>query len=272
MSIRIDLLGEPKLQFGDYFEHEDSKTGLAEYGPFGKSIPGLHPSEIKLGFVGTSETISDGKEWTAECGFPIESENLKRKLSRPSLTDSLEGVDASDQSQDRLEKILNRDFVGFNLDSPFACRFQTNERWDRAINYRELQRILNVGDKEQRIWQLVDLVEAEVKSLATTSPSPDIVVLALTPEMVELAFAVRVSGNFWLNFRRAIKARAMRWSMPIQLLQHRTAIGKGANLQEKATRAWNFCTAQYYKKEGVPWQTHNASTEHLLHRNQLLFR
>ena len=68
MSIRLEYLPEPNLQFGEYFEHEDTKTGLAEFGPFGKNVPGLHPAEIKLGFVGTRETVSDAKEWITACG------------------------------------------------------------------------------------------------------------------------------------------------------------------------------------------------------------
>ena len=51
MAIDIEYLTEPKLQFGAFFEHEDSKTGLAEFGPFGKNVPGLHPSEVTLGFI-----------------------------------------------------------------------------------------------------------------------------------------------------------------------------------------------------------------------------
>jgi hypothetical protein len=39
-----------------------------------------------------------------------------------------------------------------------------------------------------------------------------------------------------------------------QLMQRRTVTGRGSELQEKATRAWNFCTAQYYKADGVPWR------------------
>ena len=65
VSISIDYLGEPKLQFAQYFEHEDSKTGLAEFGPFGRNVAGLHRSEIKVGFVGTRETISAARDWQA---------------------------------------------------------------------------------------------------------------------------------------------------------------------------------------------------------------
>ena len=65
--IKTEYFEEPKLEFGDYFEHEDSKTGLAEYGPFGRNIAGFHPSEIKLGFIGTRETISGAQEWIEKC-------------------------------------------------------------------------------------------------------------------------------------------------------------------------------------------------------------
>jgi hypothetical protein len=63
MKISFDYFEEPKLQFGNYFEHEDAKTGLAEYGPFGRNVSGLHVSEIRLGFIGTRESISGAKEW-----------------------------------------------------------------------------------------------------------------------------------------------------------------------------------------------------------------
>jgi hypothetical protein len=49
MSIDISHLTEPIVQFGEHFEHEDTKTGLTEFRPFVKNAKGLHPREIKLG-------------------------------------------------------------------------------------------------------------------------------------------------------------------------------------------------------------------------------
>ncbi|MFP5274254.1 argonaute/piwi family protein [Coleofasciculus sp.] len=256
MSIKIEHLEEPKLQFARDFEHEDSKTGLAEFGPFGQNVSGLHPSEIRLGFIGTRETISGAKEWIEECSHPIESQNIKVVNRRSHLeASSLFPEEFSQNTQrTRLEKILNRDFVGFNRESPFNCCFQTNERWEKSIPHRELQAILSIEDKAQRIGELVSLFESYISSLATTDPSPNIIILALTPEIADEAHSVRLSGNFYLNFRRMIKARAMKWGIPIQLLRRRTITGKGKDIQEKATRAWNFCTAQYYKAGGIPWR------------------
>lgn len=258
MTIKIDYLREPKLQFGDYFEHEDAKTGLAEFGPFGKNVSGLHPSEIKLGFIGTRETISGALEWVESFGDFIESENIKiEKGVGITQVDGMfqEILLPATPTIKRLRKILNRDFVGFNKESPFACSFQTNQRWERVIDPRELSSILNIENKSVRIWKLVELIDDRLASISENAPKPDIVIIALTQEIEELAHSVKVAGNFFLNLRRAIKASAMQQKtpIPVQLLRTRTVEGKG-NVQEIATRAWNFCTAQYYKAGGVPWR------------------
>lgn len=262
-TISLDYLTEPKLQFGQYFEHEDSKTGLAEYGPFGLNVDGLHPAEIRVGFIGTRETIARARDWFEECASPIESGKVKRvgaasgsgRNSADAAATALLSVPDQPAAQlTRVEKILNRDFVGFSAESPFRSRFVMNERWERIIQPREIETVLAIGDKAERIRRLVDVFDSNVESLATLSPSPTIVVLALTQEIADHADSVRISGNFHLNFRRAIKARAMRWGIPLQLLQWRTLIGEDADLQDKTLRAWNFCTAQYFKAEGVPWR------------------
>ena len=266
MNSSVEYLPEPKLQFGKYFEHHDTKTGLAEFGPFGKNVPGLHPSEVKVGFIGTRETIAGAREWIEECGSEIESVNAKVIRSKIQASDDEpnlfgDGIFDNEHIHEplvRLYKILNRDFVGFSKESEFESCFQLNDRWNRTIRPDEIAKTLGIEDRQRRIWELVELFTAQIRSLAETSPAPDIIVLALTPEIIDDAYTVQVTGNFYLNFRRAIKAKAMRWGVPIQLIQRSTILGKKPKgrrlaLQEKATRAWNFCTAMYYKAEGVPW-------------------
>lgn len=257
MSIKIELLDEPKLQFGEYFEHEDSKTGLAEFGPFGKNISGLHPPVVKLGFIGTRESIFKAQEWIERCSSYVESENIKT-VGKKSSSDgeTLFGEDFSlhDPVLKRLSKILNRDFIGFNMDSSFQSSFQLNPRWERVIDPRQLSAALDRQNPADRTWAVVDLLEENLASIAETGPLPDVVIIALTPEMEEVD-SVQISGNFYLNLRRAIKARAMRQRnpIPLQLIRWGTLEGKG-HIQEVATRAWNFCTALYYKAQGVPWR------------------
>lgn len=259
MNLSFEYLPEPKLQFGNFFEHEDSKTGIAEFGPFGKNIEGLHPSEIKLGFVGTQQTVSGAKSWIEECGNYIESENLitlpSEKVNHSARLFDVES-NRFDQPTQRINKILNRDFPGFNADSEFASTFQMNDRWERYLRPRDIDSILDQSNKVDRINELADLLDDQLRSIASTSPTPDIVIFALTPDMYDKAHAVRVSGNFFLDLRRAVKAKAMKWGLPIQIMRRSTVLGsgrRGRKLQEKTIRAWNFCTAQYYKADGVPW-------------------
>lgn len=254
--IKLDYIPEPKLQFGQYFDHEDSKTGLAEYGPFGRNVEGLHCSEIKIGFVGTSETIAGAKEWLKECASPIESHNVKLIKEKEKAEGPLlwEPEPSENVGFVRVYKILNRDFCGFSATSPFACEFQLNPRWERVLRPADIDPILAREDKRTRIEQLITLFADQIQSLANTSPPPTVIIIALTKEIEEKADAVRITGNFFLNFRRALKARAMRWGVPLQLLRRSTIVGTRRELQEKATRAWNFCTAMYYKADGVPWR------------------
>jgi hypothetical protein len=262
MKINFEHLKEPNLLFGDYFEHEDTKTGLAEYGPFGKNVSGLHVSEIRLGFIGTRESISGAKEWVEKCSGYIESENIKTIFDKAKKEDKYslslpfsDNVELEIKSIRRLEKILNRDFDGFNKDSRFECCFQMNPRWERTINHRNLEWALDTEkDKKQRILETVALIENELRSITQTDPTPHIIIIALTKDIEDLADAVKVSRNYFFNLRRAIKAMAMnqRPPIPVQILRHGTIEGKG-RIQEPATRAWNFCTAQYYKAGGVPW-------------------
>lgn len=54
------------------------------------------------------------------------------------------------------------------------------------------------------------------------------------------------------NFRRLLKAQAMEFNIPIQIVRDRIAKPTG-DMQDPATIAWNFYTALYYKAAGTPW-------------------
>jgi hypothetical protein len=55
------------------------------------------------------------------------------------------------------------------------------------------------------------------------------------------------------TLHRVIKGEGMRYGFPTQLVWPRTFAG-GDEVQDDATRAWNFCTALYYKAKGMPWR------------------
>jgi argonaute-like protein implicated in RNA metabolism and viral defense len=70
------------------------------------------------------------------------------------------------------------------------------------------------------------------------------------------------------DFRALLKAAAMRYSRPIQIIRRTTwdpaftPSGEDRRrLQDEATRAWNLHTAIYYKAGGVPWRLPRDPTD-----------
>lgn len=65
-----------------------------------------------------------------------------------------------------------------------------------------------------------------------------------------------------VDFRRQLKARAMKYDIPIQLIRESTLILEDDNEERGVTclsdRAWNLSTAFYYKAGGKPWRLSTA--------------
>lgn len=59
-----------------------------------------------------------------------------------------------------------------------------------------------------------------------------------------------------INFRRMLKARCLHLGYPIQLILESSFDTNNTKKQDAATKAWNFCTALYYKasRSTVPWK------------------
>ena len=61
----VDFISEPELEFGAA-KHIDIRFGLMNYGPFDYASR-LAPKEIRLGFVGTPQTIHGVESWLNKC-------------------------------------------------------------------------------------------------------------------------------------------------------------------------------------------------------------
>ena len=69
--MNLVLLPEPELQFGNNGRHVDIRFGIRNHGPLLHGDP-LAPSEIRVGLIGTAETIQGVKDWLELCraGLP----------------------------------------------------------------------------------------------------------------------------------------------------------------------------------------------------------
>lgn len=258
MKITTRYIPEPQLEFNGHFLHVDKKTGISEHGPFGRTDPALHPKQIRIGIVGTRSTVELCERWIDECRSPIETDKSKKQEKIQFRPDELFDEDLI---VDSLLKGLAPDFIGMSLDTKFACEMLTSQRWRSTFSDREARVIDETENDVRRVEAATDLVCDHIERVATSSPNPDIIFVALPEILHSNSVVAKLPNNNWLNLRRGVKARSMKWGVPIQIIWEDVLSGKRSSLQDRATRAWNFTTALYFKGGGVPWRGHGLEPD-----------
>ena len=272
-SFESGIVMEPVLAFGGGKQHIDPKTGLALYGPYtvtGQPRPTL--TSVIIGIVGPAAMVSDARQWLESCS----------------------GILTNDGSQ----PFLYPHFPGFNESLPFQCQIITGETWSEAIKASDIQAALQPKDFYERVKAVAALYIRAISILAGRDPQP-VVILCCIPQDVIDVCTVRKHRpppkrhlNSWekkalqklrdgqgflfqefdptaveddvthQNLRRAIKAEAMAFGIPTQLVWPATlstlAPTGHSRQQDIATRAWNFTTALYHKAGGSPWRLAEA--------------
>jgi hypothetical protein len=241
--MRIDFLPEPELEFG-VNHHIDIRFGLMNYGPVDYASA-LAPKEIRLGIVGTTETVEGVQRWLERC-----REEIPAKASR-------------------LSNLFPR-FPGFRPDVGFYSTLVMATRLQRTIHPRTLKELRAKTSVNQFIDEAVDLFLAELSYLASNT-NADVLMCAL-PQIVldagdvsDEADSGQEEKEVRLNFHHLLKAKVMSLHIPIQLIvpstydetkrrRQKKAKDLPKTLQDEATRAWNLHTALYYKAKGVPWR------------------
>ena len=230
-TLRIDYCREPRLRFAGDRLHEDPKTGIARYGPATMGLP-RHPASIRLGYVGSGQSVDSAREW------------FRRAAG------GLAGV--GDQG------LL--DFPGFMSDRGFFADLVETYGLVSTVTAHDLASLKRVQSVQARFHEAVALISDRVRLLSQQDERPDIVILALPDELVEMTSRVRFRdpdrGLTYRNLRRALKAELMRYGIPTQiLLQRVTEAEPGARNVDHVSRvAWNLFTSLLYKAGGIPWR------------------
>jgi hypothetical protein len=191
-------------------------------------------------------------------------------------------LEAFNQWLERCRNVIERnpDGVQEHLFPPF-CGFRRGEGFDAdLVTHSDLQRQLRNTDiaeliaektTRQRVQKAADLFYEEVKFLAEHR-QVDVIVCVIPDRLHKvIAFDAKdepeesldashdVTGE--MNFRRALKANAMHLGKPLQLARE-TSLHSGVKTQQDdATKAWNFCSALYYKSgPTIPWKLASAQS------------
>jgi len=244
--MEINYIKEPRLVFANG-EHICPRRGISAYGVYDKQSQ-TRRDRIHLGAVGLSQELEALADLLERMSSPIAGAEEDRKRN------------------------LFPDFCGFNEDTGFYAKLVFNQDLGRALRHQDIDRIVRIKSRSERLEKAIDLYYEEVKFLAQNRPV-DIIVCVLPKALYEavssesqvqdaeqLEEAVEISSEF--NFRRALKAKAMHLGKPLQLVRAESLNSGGKGQQDDATKAWNLATALYYKAGATnPWRLENDSSK-----------
>ncbi len=237
MMRSVGYIDEPRLAFGGG-EHIDPRRGIAAYGVYDRGAAGRRDT-INVGCVGTSADVEALSNWLGRCAGRIGS--------------------VADTPQPN----LFTDFPGMTKERGFFAQLSLQTGCTRELRKRDLDHALGLDARQARVEAAVELYYEEVKFLAQNR-HVDVIVCVVSEDLHGQMVSVNEDDveadadptpNVEVNFRRELKARSMHLGCPIQLVREVTLGASAAEQQDDATKAWNFCTALYYKSgPTVPWK------------------
>lgn len=253
IQMEVTQLPAPDIELGSPGIFSDPKIGLTKAGPFDLRFGTAHKKDIRVGLVGNAALLKNGIRWLERCSTPIPSD----------IKDS--------------EQYL--DFPGF--EPIFRTSLALSDQLTAEIGDDKLGAALSKNNTS-RFEAVLDLYTNSLEELADRT---DIVICCLPKEVVQTCWSIanslsktqrkrikerqaeRERGQLILfedieeteedllnrDFRRALKARAMKFKIPIQIGTNNLFEDQDTN-QDTATRAWNMSVALYYKAGGIPWR------------------
>lgn len=239
--LEATVLAEPELQFAHCHTHIDPRAGIRDFGPADLGTPAA-PDKLRIGLVGPTAQLPALAAWLNRCRNGIDAKESKyRNLFPP--------------------------FPGFRRDVGYRTELIIDDGQQRALPQRDYEEASRQPGTTA-VHRVVELYLAQIEAL-TEAAAVDVIVCVKPPVFDYGDDGTDDDGDAGgddtqegtesaTNFHDVLKARAMRYSVPLQITKEATWTGKTAGvantLQDEATRAWNFLNALYYKGGGTPWR------------------
>ncbi|MEQ8963796.1 MAG: hypothetical protein RLP02_38815 [Coleofasciculus sp. C2-GNP5-27] len=178
------------------------------------------------------------------------------------------GVQQQQSKPDSRQPNLFAPFCGFKPDFGFKSSLVIDEQITRTLNYSDINEVIRIEDWNERVDAAVALYYRQAKFLAQNRVV-DVIVCIVPTKLYDKIYKPKVVSReesleneqeqhddiLEANFRRALKARTMHLGKPLQLVREVSLESNLKGQQDEATKAWNFCTALYYKtNQTVPWK------------------
>lgn len=243
--MNLEFLQEPRLEFARG-EHVCPRRGIAAYGVYDSNRK-TRRDTINVGAVGTAECLEGLSRWLGYCAAGIEP---PPDGNHPNLTLA---------------------FPGIGKDRAFGADLIFGDELFRTLKTGDINDILKIPNQHDRIEAALKLYEEDIKFLAQNRQVD--VIACVVPTKLHAKIAVDetddsadrlddiVDAAGELNFRRALKSRTMHLGKPLQLLREASLKINQKGQQADCVKAWNLCTALYYKSGPVvPWRLKQQSS------------
>jgi hypothetical protein len=226
-------LEEPELSFGNDHTHTNPKIGIPLFGPKSLNTP-RHKTQVHVGFVGEAEAVEKVKQFMEECSKGV----MCVDIENGSLT-----------------------FPGISADQGYRFEIVFSDELVQKITSSEKEQLIKSNSLDMQFTATLNLIEEKVGILCETDYPLDYIFIVLTESVynnirvVETLDPFSGKGRVKRNFRRALKARLMKYNKPTQIIRDSTTSHSTTerDLQDMATRAWNIITGMYFKVGGLPW-------------------
>jgi len=226
--LKAQYLVEPPLGFCGGREHVSPQSGIAIFGPRSLDLP-RHPHAIRLGFIGSGQSIQSAQNWITSC-----ADGIAGNADHPK-------------------------FPGFKSDRGFFSDLFIDSNLTEVLTTHDFADVEKPRLLRDRFVASLDLVSQKLRLLSERDNPPSYVVLALPDSLLETCKSVDYTdvtlGLVHRDFRRALKAEAMKYRLPTQILLQRTseATPESKKVDHRTKCAWNFFTGMYFKCGGIPW-------------------
>lgn len=131
----------------------------------------------------------------------------------------------------------------------------------QELGQAELRQVLEIRSQKDRFDTVLQLLEGKLRMLAERDNPPEYIVIAMSDEIVSRCgiadYTGRETGAVHRDLRRALKAIAMKYRIPTQILQQPTIDGRDRTPASRI--AWNFFTGMYCKAGGYPWSPYGLA-------------
>lgn len=251
--MKLQVLSEPDLEFAKD-TYPCPRIGIASFDVY-DSKRELRRDKINIGAVGTDRGLEKLRVWLERCQSPIAAK------------------------KDTLQRNLYPAFPGFNAEKGFKATLVVSDEGFKSIVEDEISKVINNNaTHEERVQKSLDLYKTPIKYLARNRKAVDVIICVVPDELYDVIAKESVEeekneeieqsiadsedkiSEIENNFRRALKAESLQLEKPLQIIREKSLTDLSP--QDAASKAWNFCTAIYYKtNQTVPWKLVNNANE-----------